>query len=60
MTLDEAIHRLKRISKTLPVTLSLPEHNAIKLGIEALKAHKERRQRFPNLEHLKLPGETGE
>ncbi len=36
------------------------EMNADMMSIEALKRCKERSDRFPNLPHLRLPGETPE
>jgi len=60
MTIDDAIKLLRDVRKCHCVKELGYYEKAVDLGIEALKRCKERRQRFPNLEHLKLPGETEE
>lgn len=58
MTIDEAIEILSESANMGSTTFNQKFKEAEKLGIEALKACKERSARFPNLPHLRLPGET--
>ena len=60
MTIDEAIEEL---TKQLRPKYSTPHtrfHNAMKLGIEALKNVKGRRKGVYIVKKYRLPGETGE
>jgi hypothetical protein len=58
MTLDEAIKELTKQLSPKYSTPHTPFHNAIKLGIEALKRLKEHRETFPTPHVWRLPGET--
>lgn len=58
MTINEAIEIVTDESKSLDPIASKNHIDALKLLIEAGKRHQERRQRFPILPHLLLPGET--
>lgn len=60
MTLDKAILTNSTLLRVLAVSLKEDEKCAIQLGIEALKAWKERRENYPMLNTYYLPGETKE
>jgi hypothetical protein len=58
MTIDEAIERLRKLPLPLKTKNDMGNHNAVMLGIEALKRCKE--YRLPGLVRYSrlLPGET--
>ncbi len=58
MHIDIAIKNNEAYLRNPLCNLMPPERDALQLGIEALKRCKERSDRFPNLPHLRLPGET--
>jgi len=60
MTLDEAIEILNRVEPDSRPFDYEEEKEAIRLGMEALKAWKERRENYPMLNTYRLPGETEE
>jgi len=60
MTLDKAIEILNRVEPDSRPFDYEEEKEAIRLGIEALKAWKERRENYPMLNTYRLPGETEE
>ena len=60
MTLDKAIEILNSVEPDSRPFDYEEEKEAIRLGIEALKAWKERRENYPMLNTYRLPGETEE
>lgn len=58
MNIPEAIEELKTINHDGFIITRYTEYEALKLGIAALIVCKKRSDRFPNLPHLRLPGET--
>ncbi|MFO7772644.1 MAG: hypothetical protein R6V59_01655 [Dehalococcoidia bacterium] len=60
MKIETAIQTLNKIHDTYLLGISLKDHEAIKLGIEALKRLQDNR-RDPEFDHwVPLPGETQE
>jgi len=60
MTLDEAIEILGDIIRFVKPADPPYEHDAIKLGIEALKEVKDKRYLGTGYKYILLPGETEE
>lgn len=60
MTLTKAKEILTHLLSTSSRDKSPDSWDAMKLGLEALKACKKRADRFPNIPNLKLPSETRE
>jgi len=58
MTIDEAIKELTELQEDLSGGTPDPAVDAIKLGIEALKRHKDKTRLLPSELLQPLPGET--
>ncbi len=58
MKLEEAIEKTQYVIDDFPSIYSEGVYDALKLGIEALKRHRENRAWLPENDWLLLPGET--